>query len=392
MDTAARRGVGRGAGAVPRAGGAGRDRGPGRRAGGEPRSLPRRGRSRARLRAPRSAPAARHRAPRRLEPAPSRARRGRGARRRRGVPRRGPSRPRDDGRLHRAAGGARPRRGAALSAGDERPRPGGEPRPRRLHRVRARPGAPGACPGRPSPILPLDFVGSAADTARPRCRRAAPWACPPSGFLVALLLGARRACGDALRAVRAAERAPAGAARGRRTGRRALALLAAADVAVGARARPRGAGLPHPSCALIAAGVPTLVSAGTGAAVGPARGRRRGPGVARPVRSGRARGAPRRASSAIRGLRERVGALRSRRTPTRGATRAGGRAHSSPWSPKSSGSSGEALRAFAARPGGGGTLLASALEEVRWGARAPRAGGPPRGSSRSCAPSCGRAR
>ncbi len=32
-------------------------------------------------------------------------------------------------------------------------------------------------------------------------------------------------------------------------------------------------------------------------------------------------------------------------------------------------SSGEGLRAFAARRAGEGTLLASALEEVRWGAR-----------------------
>ena len=107
-----RRGVGRGARAAPRAGGARSRSWPDGRARreAEPRSLPRRRRPRARLRAPRPAPAARRRAPRRLGPAPPRARRGRGAGRRGAYLRRGPSRPRDDGRLRRAAGGARARR------------------------------------------------------------------------------------------------------------------------------------------------------------------------------------------------------------------------------------------------------------------------------------------
>ena len=187
---------------------------------------------------------------------------------------------------------------------------------------------------------------------------------PKGGILVALLSAPGERAATALRAVRAAEPGvrvrpwPEDPAAGR-------LLLAAADVAVALEHTP-GGGLPSPLVRAIVAGVPTLVSAGTGAASDLPE------GVAVRVSPGPSEAAELEALllRLVRDprLRERVGALArahadARRDPAPAArtllSLAGDVERSS----------GEGHRAFAARRAGEGTLLASALEEVRWGAR-----------------------
>jgi hypothetical protein len=128
--------------------------------------------------------------------------------------------------------------------------------------VRAR--AAKRLPGRPVVHLPLDFVGWPVGTlpAREAAREAL--GVPAGVVLVALLSAPGDRAAAALRAVRAAEPAlrlhpwPEAADEG-------TWLLAAADVAVALEHAPCG-GLPSPLVRAIAAGLPTLVSAGTGAA------------------------------------------------------------------------------------------------------------------------------
>jgi len=227
--------------------------------------------------------------------------------------------------------------------------------------VRAR--AAERLPGKSVTHLPLDFVGSPVDTP-PRLAARAALDVPAGGFLVALLSAPGERAATALRAVSAAEPGvqvrpwPEDPAAGRR-------LLAAADVAVALEHTP-GGGLPSPLVRAIVAGVPTLVSAGTGAASDLPE------GVAVRVSPGPSEAAELEALllRLVRDprLRERVGALArahadARRDPAPAArtllSLAGDVERSS----------GEGLRAFAARRAGEGTLLASALEEVRWGAR-----------------------
>ena len=227
--------------------------------------------------------------------------------------------------------------------------------------VRAR--AEERLPGRPVVHLPLDFVGSPVDTP-PRGAAREALGVPAGGFLVALLSAPGERAATALRAVRAAEPGlrvrpwPEDPAAGRR-------LLAAADVAVALEHAPRG-GLPSPLVRAIVAGVPTLVSAGTGAASdlpegvvvrvspGPSEAAELEALLLRLVRDPR--------------LRERVGALARAHADARRDPAPAARALLA-LAADVERSSGEARRAFAARRAGEGTLLASALEEVRWGAR-----------------------
>ena len=227
--------------------------------------------------------------------------------------------------------------------------------------VRAR--AQERLPGRPVAHLPLDFVGSPVDTP-PRGAAREALGVPTGGFLVALLSAPGEGAATALRAVRAAEPGlrvqpwPEDPVAGR-------LLLAAADVAVALEHTP-GGGLPSPLVRAIVAGVPTLVSAGTGAASDLPE------GVAVRVSPGPTEAAELEALllRLVRDPRlcERVGALArahadARRDP-------GPAAHALlSLATDVERSSGEALRAFAARRAGEGTLLASALEEARWGAR-----------------------
>ena len=142
-------------------------------------------------------------------------------------------------------------------------------------------------------------------------------------------------------------------------------LLAAADVAVALEHTP-GGGIPSPLVRAIVAGVPTLVSAGTGAASdlpegvavrvspGPSEADELEALLLRLVRDPR--------------LRERVSALaRAHATAQRDPALAARAILSLAKDVERS--SGAGLRAFAARRAGEGTLLTSALEEVRWGAR-----------------------
>jgi hypothetical protein len=226
--------------------------------------------------------------------------------------------------------------------------------------VRAR--AAGRLPGRPVVHLPLDFVALPAHTP-PRGPAREALGVPVGGFLVALLSAPGERAAAALRAVRAAEpglRAqpwPEDPAGGRR-------LLAAADVAVALEHTPRG-GLPSPLVRAIAAGVPTLVSAGTGAASDLPE------GVAVRVSPGPSEAAELEALLLrfVRDprLRERVGALArahadARRDPAPAAKTLLALAADVERS------SGAGRRESEARRAGEGTLLASALEELRWGA------------------------
>ena len=218
-------------------------------------------------------------------------------------------------------------------------------------------------PGRPVAHLPLDFVGSPVDTP-PRGAAREALGVPAGGFLVALLSAPGERAARALGAVRAAEPGlqvlpwPEDPVAGRR-------LLAAADVAVALEHTP-GGGLPSPLVHAIVAGVPTLVSAGTGAASDLPE------GVAVRVSPGPSEAAelealllrlvhdPR--------LRERVGALARAHADARRDPALAARAILS-LATDVERSSGEGLRAFATRRAEEGTLLASALEEARWGAR-----------------------
>jgi len=116
----------------------------------------------------------------------------------------------------------------------------------------------------------------------------------------------------------------------------------------------------------IVAGVPTLVSAGTGAASDLPE------GVAIRVSPGPSEAAELEALllRLVRDprLRERVGALARAHADARRDPAPAARALLALASDAER-SSGEALRAFAARRAREGTLLASALEEIRWGAR-----------------------
>lgn len=227
--------------------------------------------------------------------------------------------------------------------------------------VRAR--AQERLPGRPVAHLPLDFVGSPMDTP-PRGAAREALGVPADGFLVALLSTPGERAATALRAVRAAEPGlrmqpwPEDPVAGR-------LLLAAADVAVALEHAP-GGGLPSPLVRAIVAGVPTLVSAGTGAASDLPE------GVAVRVSPGPSEAAELEALllRLVRDprLRERVSALArahadARRDPAHAARTLLSLATDV------ARSSGEGLRAFTARRAGEGTLLASALEEVRGGAR-----------------------
>lgn len=218
-------------------------------------------------------------------------------------------------------------------------------------------------PGRPVVHVPLAFVGSPVDTP-PRGAAREALGVPKGGILVALLSAPGERAATALRAVRAAEPGlrvrpwPEDPVAGR-------LLLAAADVAVALEDTPKG-GLPSPLVRAIVAGVPTLVSAGAGAASDLPE------GVAVRVSPGPSEGAELEALllRLVRDprLRERVGALARAHADTRRDPAPAARALLS-LATDVERSSGEGLRAFAARRAGEGTLLASALEEVRWSAR-----------------------
>jgi hypothetical protein len=223
--------------------------------------------------------------------------------------------------------------------------------------------AKGRLPGRPLVHLPLDFVGSPAD-APPRGAARQALGVPAGGFLVALLSAPGGRAAKALRAARASEPGlrvrswPEDPTAGQ-------LLLAAADVAVALEHAPRG-GLPSPLVRAIVAGVPTLVSAGTGAASDLPE------GVAVRVSPGPSEAAELEALllRLVRDplLRARVGALArahadARRDPAPAARSLLALAA------EVERSSGEVLRGIEARRAGEGTLLASALQEARWGAR-----------------------
>jgi glycosyltransferase involved in cell wall biosynthesis len=227
--------------------------------------------------------------------------------------------------------------------------------------VRAR--AKERLPGTPVLHLPLDFVGSPVDTP-PRGPARETLGVPTGGFLVALLSAPGERAASALRAVCATEP-------GLRvqpwpedpTAERLL--LAAADVAVALEHAPRG-GLPSPLVRAIVAGVPTLVSAGTGAASdlpegvavrvspGPSEGDELEALLRRLIRDPR--------------LRERVSAL-ARAHADAGRDPASAALALLTLAGDVERSSGEARRAFDARRAQEGTLLASALEEAGWAAR-----------------------
>jgi len=227
--------------------------------------------------------------------------------------------------------------------------------------VRAR--AEARLPGRPVAHVPLDFVGSLVETP-PRGAAREALGVPAGGFLVALISVPGERAATALQAVRAAEPGvrvqgwPEDPAAGQM-------LLAAADAAVALEHAPRG-GLPAPLVRAIAAGVPTLVSAGTGAASDLPE------GVAVRVSPGPSE-APELEALLLRlvrdsRLRGRVGALArahadARRDPAPAARTLLALAADVERS------RGEMLREFEARRAEEGTLLALGLEEARWGAR-----------------------
>jgi glycosyltransferase involved in cell wall biosynthesis len=226
----------------------------------------------------------------------------------------------------------------------------------------ARARAAGRLSGRSLVHIPLDFVGLPADTPRGVARETP--GDPADGSLVALLSAPGERAARALRAVSAAEPGlrvqpwPDDPAAARR-------LLAAADVAVALEHTPRG-GLPSPLARAIAAGIPTLVSAGTGAASDLPE------GVAVRVSPGPSEGAELEAllRRLVRDprLRARVGALGHAHADARRDPAPAARALLSLVTDVER-SGGEARRAFDARRAQEGTLLTSALEELRWGAR-----------------------
>jgi hypothetical protein len=226
-----------------------------------------------------------------------------------------------------------------------------------LSRARAR------LPGRPVVHLPLDFVGPPAEQP-PRGDARGALGVSTNDVLVALLSAPGDRAATALSAVRAAEpglqvRAwPADPAAG-------ALLLAAADVAVALEHAPRG-GLPSQLVRAVVAGVPTLVSAGTGAAVDLPE------GVAVRVSPGPTEAAELEALLLRlvrdRPLRERVGALARAHADARRDPATAARAFLA-LAAEVERSSERPHRAFLARQAGEGTLLASALDEARWAAR-----------------------
>jgi hypothetical protein len=223
--------------------------------------------------------------------------------------------------------------------------------------VRAR--AAARLPGVPVVHVPLDFVGPGESPPdRAEARRALGF---PDGAAVVATLSPR--------SDRALERVP------RREGvlvrpwpdrdDEAPLLLAGADVAIALEYPPRG-GLQQPVVRALAAGLPTLVSAGGAAAA------EMEDGVVVRVSPGRTEAAELAALlDRLLGdvdLRRRIGALarshaEAKRDPARAAAALLELAREVlPTAP-------EALRAFAADRAEEGTLLAWAFEEVRWGAR-----------------------
>jgi hypothetical protein len=218
-------------------------------------------------------------------------------------------------------------------------------------------------PGKPVVHVPLDFVGARLDSPRRGAARDA-LGVSTSDVLVALVSASGDRAATALRAARDAEPRlqvrswPEDPAAG-------SLLLAAADVAVALEHAPRG-GLPSSLARAIVAGVPTIVSAGTGAAFDLPE------GVSVHVSPGPTEAAELEALLLRlvrdRPLRERVGALarahaEARRDPAPAA-------HALlALVTEVERSSAEGRRAFLARRAGEGTLLASALDEARWAAR-----------------------
>lgn len=118
-------------------------------------------------------------------------------------------------------------------------------------------------PGRPVVHLPLDFVGLHPPRPPKEAARAA-LRVPPSSLLVAVLSAPGERAAGALRATGAAE--PGLVLRSwPEEGAAQEALLAAADVAVALEYPPR-LGLARPVARAVVAGLPTIVSAGSGAA------------------------------------------------------------------------------------------------------------------------------
>ena len=199
---------------------------------------------------------------------------------------------------------------------------------------------------------------------------------------MALLSEPGERAATALRAVRAAEPGvrvrpwPEDRAAGRR-------LLAAADVAVALEHAPRG-GLPSPLVRAIAAGVPTLVSAGTGAASDLPE------GVAVRVSPGPSEAAELEALllRLVRDprLRERVGALARAHADARRDPAPAARALLA-LAADVERSSGEALRRVRGAPGGGGHAPGVRRSRRCAGAHAPSGWRTsPRGSSPSSRP------
>jgi hypothetical protein len=217
--------------------------------------------------------------------------------------------------------------------------------------------------GRPVGHIPLDFVGSLPGPV-PRAAAREALGISATASVVALLSAPGERAMAALRAVRAAE-----------PGVRLVPcpedptarswLLAAADVAVALDHAPRG-GLPSSLVCAVAAGVPSLVSAGTGAdselpegvavrvSPGPTEGAELEALLLRLVRDHR--------------LRERASALARAHADARRDPAPAARALLA-LAAEAERSSAEPRRAFLARQAQEGTLLASALDEARCSAR-----------------------
>jgi hypothetical protein len=221
--------------------------------------------------------------------------------------------------------------------------------------VRAR--AAARLPGRPVAHLPLDFVGSGGSLPGREAARAA-LGVPEGEALVAALTP---------QSLPVLDRARPGARVRVRPWREeeALLLLAAADVAV-ALEHPPGAGLPPALARAVAAGLPTLVSAGTAAAA------EMEDGVVVKVTPG-----PTEAAELAAFLDRLLGdATLSRRVGALARAHAEARRDPAPVASALlalvrdvSRTAPEALRAFAADRAEEGTLLAWVLEELRGGAR-----------------------
>jgi hypothetical protein len=214
-------------------------------------------------------------------------------------------------------------------------------------------------PGRPVTRLALDFVGRAEDLPGREAARAALGVPVGAALVAALTSGAARALTRAEGRVRARVRPWP------EREDEAVLLLAAADAAVALEHPARG-GLDPRTVRAIAAGLPTLVSAGTGVAA------EMEDGVVVKVSPGPTETAE---LTALLGrllddvaLRGRVAAFarnhaRERYDPAPSAATLLALAR------EVSGTRAEALRAFAADRAEEGTLLGWALEEVRWGSR-----------------------